>query len=100
MLAQGEPGEKGEGVAGKAQNEGQEEIGPAYAGGFQPEESGKRVADSDASKQPRHDLVEFHLAAIQNGASEKHQDLQQKQHGNMVRTLVVPAHCKNPRDDT
>lgn len=52
VLSQGQSGEKGEGITGKAQDKGQQQVCSVDSGGFQAQESGKRVSDRDASEQP------------------------------------------------
>lgn len=79
VLSQGKPGKKGEGIAGKAEDEGQEKIRPVDTGSLQPEEGGKRAADGDAPEQPRHDLAEFYLAASQNRVAKEEHSSQQKE---------------------
>ena len=99
MLAQGEPSEEGEGVTGEAEDEGQEQVGPGKAGSVQPEEGGKGVSNSDTPEEARHDLVELHLATLENGMAEKDQGFQQKQHGHMSRAFIIPGYRKDRRDN-
>ena len=92
VLAQGEPGEKGEGVAGKAQNEGQEEIGPVDAGNLQPEEGREGPADKKTAARSRHNLAELHFAALFNGAEKSQQDYQHDNDGQVVIPVINPSH--------
>ena len=98
MLAKGTAGEVGEGVTGKAQNEGQQQVGPVDAGGFHAEEPRKRISDGNTAEQARHDLGKLYFPSLEDRVAEKDQCFQDKQERHMRRTVIVPLHGEHSAD--
>ena len=94
VFAEGHARKVGKGIAGKAENKGQQQIGPVDAGGFHAEEGGEGIADGDTAEQSCHDLGELHLSGFTNCIAEENQCRQNEQHRHKMRAEIITRHRK------
>ena len=100
MLAEGSAREVGEGITGKAEDKGQQQVRPLDARGFHAQKGGKGVSDGNTAEQPSHDLGKLHFPRLEDGISEETQHRQHEQHRHKMRAEIITRHSEKSAGKT